>query len=146
MALAMARRRAPLRFDSSRLARGPREEIGIGAYARRQLRRRILIGVFGALLIAGAFLVYYELRPPRVAYDVDHYPVRVRCLSCGYTGTLQVRPTQTFPMKCPQCGETACQELWTCRDCGAQFVPDQAGTTVRCPECGSVRVGSAAVP
>lgn len=122
------------------------EEVSVGAYARRQLRRRILIGVFGVVLIGGALTVYQLLRPPGDERRADRYPVRVRCVSCGHVTTVQVRFGQTFPMKCPKCGEMACQLLWHCRDCGAEFVPEQVGTTVRCPECGSERVGSAATP
>lgn len=104
------------------------------------------MGVFGVLLIAGAFALYRQLRPHGQADGAERYPVRVRCVSCGHTVTLQLRPAQTFPMKCPKCGETTCQELWKCLDCGAEFVPEQTGTRLRCPECKSERVGSAAAP
>jgi DNA-directed RNA polymerase subunit RPC12/RpoP len=142
----MARSRGPLGFDASNLDRGSREDVSIGAYARRQLRRRILLGVFGLLLMGGALVLYYELRPPRTASSDDHYAVRVRCLSCGHSMTTRVPHTQTFPMKCPSCRKPTCQPLWQCRDCDAEFVPEQTGGVVHCPQCGSERVGSATQP
>jgi hypothetical protein len=146
MALAMGKRPTPLSFEPPRLRRGSREEVRVGAYARRQRRRRILIGLFGAVLIAGAGGLYCQLRPPGNANAGEEYQVRVRCSACGYTATVSVPFDQTFPMKCPACKEIACQELWRCRDCGAEFVPEHVGTVVHCPKCNSPRVGSAAVP
>lgn len=142
----MAKRAKPLSFDPSRFQLGSAEEVRVGAYARRQLQRRILLGVFGVLLIAGAFALYGQLRPARGKGSADRYPVCVRCVLCGHTATVQVRFGQTFPMDCPACKEPACQMLWECRDCGGRFVPQQTGTVVRCPECDSQRVGSAASP
>jgi predicted Zn-ribbon and HTH transcriptional regulator len=146
MALTMGRRRTPLSFEPPRSRLGSREEVRVGAYARRQRRRRILIGLFGALLIAGACGLYHQLRPPGDANAGDRYRVRIRCTACGYTATVAVPFDQTFPMKCPACNETACQEVWRCLDCGAEFVPEHVGTVVRCPKCNSLRVGSAAAP
>jgi predicted Zn-ribbon and HTH transcriptional regulator len=142
----MAKRAQPLSFDPSRFQLGSTEEVRVGAYARRQLQRRILLGVFGVLLIAGAFVLYVQLRPHGEATDVERYPVRVRCASCGYSATVHVPFAQTFPMECPACREMACQVLWRCRDCGAEFVLEQTGPLVRCPACRSERIGSAAVP
>ena len=142
----MARTQKPLSFEPSRLRLGSTEEVRVGAYARRQLRRRIMIGVFGAVLIAGGFALYHQLRPKSAGGDVDRYPVRVRCVSCGYTAEIRVPFAQTFPMACPECGELLCRVVWRCQDCGAEFVPEQTGTVLRCPECNSDQVGSAATP
>jgi DNA-directed RNA polymerase subunit RPC12/RpoP len=142
----MAGSRNPLSFESFRGRFGAVEEINVGAYARRQLRRRVLIGLVGTVLIAGAFALYHQLRARSAESVSDHYPVQVRCISCGHTATLQVRFAQSFPIECPACGLMACRPLWQCRDCGAQFVPEQVGTVVRCPDCGGQRVGSAAAP
>lgn len=118
----------------------------MGAYAQRELRRRILIGSFGGLLIVGACGLYWRLRPPDAAAPAASYAARLRCLECGHEATAQVAPTDRFPLRCPRCGEKAWQELWRCRECGAEFVPDRAAGVQRCPRCRSVRVGSAAVP
>lgn len=137
-------------FDVRGPERGSAEEVAIGAYARRQFRRRVLLGVFGGVLIVGALTLYGFLsgflKPAGQAGQADRYAVRVRCASCGHTATVQVRFDQTFPMLCPACKEPACQALWQCRQCARQFVPEQTGPIVRCPECGSQRVGSAAAP
>ena len=146
MAVAMGRLSGPPSFEPSRLRGSSRDEVQVGAYARRQRRRRVLIGAVGALLIAGALALYLQLRPPSGANRADRYPVRVRCVSCGHTATVQVPFGQTFPLECPACKEMTCRELWQCRDCGALFVPQQAGAVLRCPQCGGQRVGSAAVP
>jgi predicted Zn-ribbon and HTH transcriptional regulator len=146
MSLDMARSHQPPGFEPSRLRRGSREEVQVGAYARRQRRRRILMGLFGALLIAGALALYYQLRPRAEAGAADRYPVCVRCSACGFTARLRVPFTQTFPMECPSCKEPACRVLWECRDCGARFVPQESGKEQRCPQCNSLRVGSAATP
>jgi predicted Zn-ribbon and HTH transcriptional regulator len=142
----MVRANRPSSFDLRGVGHASAEEVSVGAYARRQFRRRVLLGVFGAALIIGAIMLYEVRRPPTLGEPGDRYPVRVRCASCGYTATLRVPFDQTFPMRCPKCGQVACQELWQCRECGHQFVPEQTGTILRCPECGSERVGSAATP
>lgn len=142
----MARTSGPLDFEERRFGRGAGEDVSVGAYARRQFRRRVLVGAFGAALIVGAFALYQLLKPPGPADQSDRYPVRVRCVLCGHTAVVRVRFDQTFPMRCPECRESACQEMWQCRQCGHQFVPEQTGTIVCCPECGSQRVGSAASP
>jgi predicted Zn-ribbon and HTH transcriptional regulator len=142
----MARARNLLNFEASRLEPGAGEEVRVGAYARRQFRRRVLLGVFGALLITGAFVLYQLLNPRGNINDAERYPIRVRCVSCGYTTALRVRAAQTFPMECSACRKTTAQQLWKCRSCGALFVPQRTGMERRCPECNSQRVGSAAAP
>jgi predicted Zn-ribbon and HTH transcriptional regulator len=143
---AMARANRPLSFDVRGLERGAAEEVSVGAYARRQLRRRVLLGVFGGVLIAGALTLYGFLRPPGRADRGDRYAVCVRCAACGHTEAMRVRFDQTFPVRCSKCKELACRVVWRCRECGHQFVPEQMGTALRCPKCGSERVGSAAAP
>ena len=133
-------------FDLRGRARGSSEEVSVGAYARRQLRRRVFVGVVGGALIIGALTLYSLLKPPGQADRDDRYPVRVHCASCDHAATVRVRFDQTFPMRCPECKQPASQVLWRCRQCGQQFVPEQTGLVVRCPECGSERVGSAAAP
>ena len=128
------------------LERGSSEEVSVGAYARRQLRRRVLVGVFGGALIVGALTLYSFLKPPGLANQGNRYAVRTRCASCGHTATVRVRFDQTFPMRCPACKEPACQVMWQCRECGQQFVPEQTGPVSGCPQCGSERVGSAVTP
>ncbi len=142
----MARTSRPLDFKEGRFGRGADKDVSVGAYARRQFRRRVLLGVFGAALIMGAFALYQLLKPPGQADQGERYPVRVRCVLCGHTAIVRVQYDQTFPMRCPECRELACQVMWQCRQCGHQFVPEQTGTILRCPECGSERVGSAATP
>ena len=143
---AMARPSRPLSFEPSRFRFGATDEVRVGAYARRQLQRRITIGVLGALLITGAFGLYTQLRLKSAAGDADRYSVRVRCVACGHNATVRVPFAQTFPMKCPACGEVMCRVVWQCRNCDTEFVPEQTGTVLRCPECGSEEVGSAATP
>jgi len=140
----MARSNKVPGLEPPRLRLGSREEVQVGAYARRQRRRRFLLGFFGALLIAGAFALYYQLRPGGAAQAGDGYLVCIRCSACGFTVKLRVPFTQTFPMECPSCGQPACRVVWECRDCGMQFVPDENATEKRCPRCNSRRVGSAA--
>jgi predicted Zn-ribbon and HTH transcriptional regulator len=142
----VARTSRHLSFDVRGLARGSSEEVSVGAYARRQFRRRVFVGVFGGALIIGALTLYSLLKPPGQADQGDRYPVRVHCASCGHAASVQVRFDQTFPMRCPKCKEPACRVMWQCRQCGQRFVPEQTGPAVRCPECGSERVGSAATP
>ena len=142
----MTRPSNPLDFEPATRRRGSREEVQVGAYARQQRRRRILIGALGALLVAGALVLYCQLRPQSGTQRGDRYPVRVRCDSCGYTATVYVPFVQTFPMGCPACKQMACRQLWRCQECGAEFAPEQTGTMVRCPKCNSERVGSAVAP
>jgi DNA-directed RNA polymerase subunit RPC12/RpoP len=146
MADIMAKARRSLGFDVRGLEPGMAEEVTVGAYARREFRRRMLIGAFGGALIVGALTLYGFLKPPGQAHQGGRYAVRVRCASCGHTAAIRVRFEQSFPMRCPECGQTTCRVMWQCRDCGHAFVPEQAGPAAACPECGSVRVGSAAAP
>ena len=142
----MARPPGSSRFDAVRLGLDSTGEIRIGAYARRQRRRRLLVGALGVSLIAAAVWMYFELRPDVSPDNPERYPVVLRCGDCGEVSETDVRFGQTFPAKCSKCGEVACRPLWQCRDCGARFVPDQTGAAIHCPECNSLAVGSAAGP
>lgn len=127
------------------MERSAREEISIGAYARRQRRRRLWIGALGVLLMGGAAGVYWALRPPESGPETGNYAVRIQCGECGHSETIRVSFRQSFPMVCPRCRQRAARELWKCRDCGEVFVPRGGAEEHRCPRCGGVRVGSAAL-
>lgn len=141
----MTRRRRPIDLEAYRRGLDSTGEVRVGAYARRQRRRRALLASFGLVLIVGAVGLYSALRPEREATG-QTYPVKVRCISCGYSATLEVPFQQTFPLSCPRCGEKACKELWKCRACGHEFLPDQRADEKHCPACGSSEVGTATVP
>jgi hypothetical protein len=134
-----------------------RGEIVVGAFARAQFRRRLIIAAIGVVLITAAVVIYVSLRSSAGAPG-ETFPVAVSCIDpkCGYTGELRVpRATLRFPVKCPRCAKTTCQQLWECRDCGTQFVPslvlrDDSGDPKRvhpgtpfCPNCRSTVVGVA---
>jgi len=125
-------------------------DIQVGAYARRQRRRRILLSLLGLALIGGAVGLYAGLRhwvlQPAAETRGRPYAVKVRCISCGYSATLDVSSGQTFPLECPVCGERGCKQLWKCRACGHEFLPAESGNEKRCPRCGNSAVGSAVVP
>jgi len=129
---------ADLRVDRAAVLETP-----FGAYARRQLRRRTRLGLFGVVLIVAATLLYWQLRPG-TEQGGGRYPVVVRCISCGYEQTLTVPLSQSDPLVCPNCGERSLRPLWRCRDCGRIFQPKDTIRPTRCPQCGSQRVGSAA--
>lgn len=121
-------------------------EIGIGAYARRVWRRNLSIAALGVAFMFGSWWLYKELRPTENSRIRDKYPVKVRCANtgCGYEGILYVQPNEKFPLFCPQCQKRSCRQLWRCRYCNLEFLPERAAQTVKCPHCGSVTVGSAA--
>ena len=124
-----------------------RGDVEIGAIARRRRLRNIIAAVFGVVSIGVAFWLYSSLAP---SDDDDtpvggEYRVKVRCIAkdCGYEGTMTVTPDEQFPLTCPKCEQRGCWELWKCRKCGREFLPERTGGKVRCPNCGSERVGSA---
>jgi predicted RNA-binding Zn-ribbon protein involved in translation (DUF1610 family) len=148
---AMSRRRTSISIEAYQRGLESTGEVRIGAYARRQRRRRVLVALLGVLLIAGAVGLYmglhYWMPHPGTGAAAGTYPVKVRCVSCGYSATLDV-PYEgiTFPLTCPRCGERACKQLWKCRACGEEFLPEEGSAEKRCPACGSLEVGSAAIP
>lgn len=141
----MTRRRRPIDLEAYRRGLDSTGEVRVGAYARRQRRRRALLALFGAALIVGAVGLYWALCP-KAEETEETYPVKVECISCDYSGTLEVPFGQTFPLTCPVCGEKGCKELWKCRACAHQFLPEPSTGEKQCPACGSQSVGTAAVP
>jgi hypothetical protein len=138
----MARRRTLDLTDRGLL--GGAGDIMIGAYARQQRRRRLLIAVVGLILISGAVGIYALLDLPDDTAAANERVIAVRCVKCGHTGTVPVEVGNVaFPRKCPACGAVACQKLWECRDCGTQFLNIGGNGVIRCPDCGSGNVGSA---
>jgi len=121
-------------------------EIAIGARARAERRKRIIIGAVGLCLIGGAVGAHLLLRPRERITTGRSVAVMVQCMDpqCGYQGTVEVSLRGArFPVKCPRCGQQSCQKLWECRDCGHRFVPLGGAAEVQCRECGSRRVGTA---
>ena len=134
-----------------------RGEIVVGAFARAQYRRRLIVATIGVVLITAAVVIYFSLRSAAGAPG-ETFPVAVSCIDpkCGHTAELRLpRTTIKFPVKCPRCAKTTCQQLWECRECGTQFVPslgvrERAGEQERvrtgtpfCPVCKSTAVGVA---
>ncbi len=124
-----------------RLGRRGGGEVAIGLRARRARWRRLLVGVFGLLLISGAVGVYLVLRPPGGPTS-SSYSAKVFCHSCGFGGVLRVSTRERPPRICPRCGQRTAQDVWRCEDCGHEFVPGAETDERRCPECGSGRVGT----
>src|SRR5262249_23873357 len=137
-------RRTMLDVRETRLPGDAAGEYRVGAFARRQRRRRIWFGLFGAALILGALGLYLNLRPDTANAGNETYITPVRCAECGYEGVQRVGIGQTSPVICPKCGANRCRPLWKCRACGNMFVPAKSTPPVRCPKCNSDNVGSAA--
>jgi|GEM_PF-861902 len=148
----MARRKRVISltdFHSVVLSEG---EIAVGAYARAQRRKRIMLGLAGLALIGGAVWLHFALQPgdtPRA----DWPQMLVRCVvpSCGYEGVVRLAPERArFPLKCPKCGQRSLQKVWECRDCGERFLRRAELETpdgiLHCPKCGGVNVGTAEGP
>lgn len=115
-------------------------EISIGAYARKQRRRRMLIGLVGAALIGGALLVYLALAPGWIGHS-DDYPVRVICKQCGES-EMRIAFRQSYPVQCPKCGNKTAWPLLECHNCRKTFVANASAGEIRCPNCGSLSVGA----
>ena len=119
------------------------EETAVGAFARRRRRRNVAIALAGLLLIAGAGWLYRTLLPSNPAVRDKSRDAKVQCVSCGFVGVVRVAPEETFPVKCPKCKARGCNELWTCHQCGREFVPRKSGNAIQCPSCESTDVGAA---
>lgn len=140
----VANRRTLLDGGALRLPGDPAEEVRIGAYARRQFRRRIWFGLFGVALILGAAGLYANLRPGNAWSRSEVYEAPVRCVGCGFEGSMTIPIGGESALACPTCGSAKCRAVWLCRACGERFVPVKASPPVRCAKCGSSNVGSAA--
>jgi predicted RNA-binding Zn-ribbon protein involved in translation (DUF1610 family) len=136
-------RRAPRDLSDYRAVLAGSGEVTIGAYARAQRRRRMVLAVFGLALITGAGGLYWALTAPTSPGPGDHYTVALECLSCKARQTQKVPTSTAFPIVCSACGEKACVPLWQCRDCGMELAVGALGGAARCPKCGSQRVGAA---
>jgi DNA-directed RNA polymerase subunit RPC12/RpoP len=142
--------RRPQRLTSYRAVLARRGDVELNAYARH--RRRNLLGVLlGLALLGGAAWLYHGLRPRSDMPSHGTYTDKVRCLECGYQGPVRVGTREKFPLVCPKCKARACWEVWRCSDCGFEFVVklsrderEGSAVTIRCPNCGSMSVGSAA--
>jgi DNA-directed RNA polymerase subunit RPC12/RpoP len=124
-------------------------DVSVGAYARVQRRKRILVGLAGVALIGGAVLVHTVLRPREANVAGGPLPVLVRCVAegCGYEGVMPVpRGQAESEIVCPKCMQHSCRKVWQCRNCGAQFVPKRGAPDIRCPKCRSRQVGAAYEP
>jgi predicted Zn-ribbon and HTH transcriptional regulator len=122
-------------------------EVAIGARARAERRKRILMGAAGLGLIATAVAMHFVLQAPEHGSRARKTAVvLVQCMdpNCGYQGLVEV-PLENarFPVKCPRCKQQTCQKVWECRDCGHRFVPLGPTGELICRECGSRRVGTA---
>jgi hypothetical protein len=144
----MARSRRILTLTDTQSVLATTGELHIGAYARRARRRRMGLALVGLGLIAGAGAIYWAIRPPREAQELASYKVRVRCTTCGRESVESVATSQSFPLVCPNCRERACKQVWRCKKCGLQFVPERLGGATVCPnpQCRSTQVGSDAAP
>ena len=129
-----------------------RGDFAIGAYARAQQRRRILVALGGLVLIVAAGSLYYLLRPRNPRGEAPTVSVFARCVTedCGWEGVQRVTPAEArTPLKCPKCGHRSCRQVWQCQNCGNSFVPapvrpGQSG--VACPLCKSKLVGTMEAP
>ncbi len=146
------RRKRPINLTDFRSVVLTEGEISVGAYARAQRRKRVLLGIVGLALIGGAVWMHYILQPKDTP-TTDAPPVLVRCVVpiCGYQGVVRVVPEKArFPLKCPKCGQHSLQKVWECRDCGEQFLRRPELETpdgiLHCPKCGGVNVGTAEGP
>lgn len=142
----MQRKRTTTRLTDYRSVLNSTGDISVGAYARAQRRRRILIGVGGLALIGVAAGVNMLLRTGAGETSSNQRPVLLRCVACGFEGVVNVKATESDqPLKCPKCGERSGRKVWECRDCGARFLAIGRPEDLHCERCGSRRVGTAEV-
>ena len=123
-------------------------EVEIGAQARRRWWRNVFMAVLGVGLIAAAVWLCQALWPAEEGGpQAAPYPVKMQCTECGYTAVVYVKHGERFPLICPRCKLRSFWQLWRCKipECGCEFIPPPNATLIRCPECGSVSVGTAVV-
>lgn len=133
-----------LRKLQSRTFRTRQEEIAIGVLARRDRMRRIWISALGLGLLTGALLLYSFMQPPPATASPTTALTRVRCVKCEEVRDLRLALDQVLPLECAKCREHSCHELWACRDCRTEFLPNPLTEVQSCPRCASTRVGTAA--
>ncbi len=143
----MTRRKQAVSLTDYRSVISSTGDISVGAYARQQRRRRIAMGIAGLALIGGAIWLSKALWPIGGGQPAGQHPILVECIKCHHREVIQV-PAGSSPqaVMCPVCKERSCQPVWECRDCGLRFLPtgtETAGGPIRCPRCGSERVGGA---
>ncbi|MFO0837060.1 MAG: hypothetical protein U1D55_00915 [Phycisphaerae bacterium] len=119
-------------------------EVSIGAYARRMWRRRLAVGALGLGLIGSAAWLYAALTSADPKVPPGTRVAIVRCDSCGADERITRPIAEAGPAICPHCGKHTARELWRCRSCGADFVPNDGSRLVACPKCRSTAVGTAA--
>ncbi len=141
----MGRLRTRDRLGSYRSALDREGDVSVGAFARRHWLRRILLGGLGGLLMVGAVWTWSSLRPEDEGVELGgRYSVALQCSACAHRGAALVGHDQKFPLRCPECGKRTWWPLWRCQVCGKEFLVRPGVSDVRCPECGSVSVGTAA--
>lgn len=118
-------------------------EIAIGAYARQQRRRQIILGVFGLVLVGVAAWFVLTVRATHEAEAPGRYLVAAECNRCSWQGEVRTSLDDTWPQRCPKCGETTVQKRWICHQCQTLFLPRPASGLVACPKCGGTNVGAA---
>ncbi len=122
-------------------------DVSIGAYARQQRRKQILIASFGIATLIGAGWLYSVVTPDDLEQPPGRVTIAVECSKeeCGYRGMTEIDiANEAFPVVCPRCQDRSCHKLWTCRNCGTQFTVRPGLTDLRCPNpnCGSSAVGA----
>lgn len=139
-------RRRPFDLTDTRAAIESTGEYGVGAFARKQRRKQIMVLSAGLALIIGAYVIYRMLSVAEPVQKTSGVPVFVRCINenCAFEGQIYADLDQANEYLCPECKQRACRKLWLCKQCDARFVRQNEGAEIRCPECGSYKVGTAA--
>lgn len=107
-------------------------------------RKTIILGVVIALALVGLVVGVQMIRAgpaPSAGDAACGYP------GCGWTGRFRVRPGDTYPPPCPNCGRPGVLPLSTCKQCGnrqvlnellRQWIPgsEETPAETRCARCG----------
>ncbi len=117
-------------------------DVSVGAFARRLRRHHWLMATIGLALLLTAGVVYVMLSA-QPGGKATPAVVIVRSLSTGAEFELPMDAQRVYPAVCPDTGSRDCYPVWECRACNERFVPADTSETVKCPECGSTRVGAA---